>query len=153
MPVCVDCGVSWGTAKSRSPRCPECRKSHYNASWKAWKAANPEKAREIWRNNDAKPSNRARHAAYMRRYHERTRASRTAKTDTTAWGIVNGPKLRTCPRLHVTALHLPCGQREECHLNPVCEHAGGTKARNANWGWRGGDGGSLERVPRKGRAA
>lgn len=118
---------------------------------RSWQEANREYTRayaiaRYWRNPD-------HYRALSRDYAARQKMVRAALTSPAAWVAVNTPQMRTCHRLHVTALNLPCGQREECHLNPVCEHAGGAKTRNANWGWRGGDGGSLERVLRKGKAA
>lgn len=70
MPVCCDCGATFGTPRTRSPRCEDCRKEHdrkkrreYNArareaegflAWKreynrAWREAHPEKSREASR--------------------------------------------------------------------------------------------------------
>ena len=183
MPICVDCGASLAHhAAKRCAPCNVAHKKAYIAAYrKQWAKDNAETCRAAarayyHRNAEARRAHSrnykaahrdelnakarayywddpVRHRLRCRDYQRMAKLAIKAASSPDAWAVVNAPQLRTCQRLHVTALNLPCGQREECHLNPVCEHAGGFKARNANWGWRGGDGGSLERVLRKGKAA
>lgn len=184
MRICIDCGAPLThRAAKRCPACRVVHQKAYIAAYrKKWARENRERCNEVarayyHRNIEARRAHTRNYRAEHREalnakareyywsnrdaqilrvmdYQRRRKLAQQAATNPAAWVVANLPQLRTCPRLHVTALHLPCGQREECHLHPVCEQAQGKAApRNANWGWTGGDGGSLERVPRKRAAA
>ena len=36
---------------------------------------------------------------------------------------MNKAGMLVCERMHLRAMTLPCGERDECFLKPVCEHA------------------------------
>lgn len=117
---------------------PEKRK----AAWKAWYEKNKEKKSQYdkkrygEKGDEIREKNRQRHevkkeeynsksreyhAAHREHINERKRAKRVLAKDPGNWKAIEKVYgLQECPRLHCKAVHLPCGQREECFGAPIC---------------------------------
>lgn len=150
---CSDCGRTILSAQTGRALCPECKaKARRAAYWrynhsekgransrrssKAWRERYPERAKESRRKNywshveERRAASRAYYAAHIEFERLRGRlGSRARRGDRKAafeLGRLTG-RMKTCPRLHVTASSLPCGQRMECWGGKPCEHCAGMK--------------------------
>lgn len=145
---CSECGADMVAGrKSGRVLCPECRVKNKKASHKKYRSSekgreNAKEACKRWRQKHPEkvlPYG----AAYREAHREELRAARRAKYAENVVFEREAGKLRqrmlrgvpgakldyykhigraqTCPRMHVTALSLPCGKRPECWWGKPCE--------------------------------
>lgn len=145
--VCVTCGKTFLSAGYTAKYCPECklenkrernrvysrtekgkaaearkhktyRENHpdrVKEAKKKWDAANVEYRREYDRK---KYEENREHICERQRLYRRKRKGDTRAAHEHAKLI---GKLKHCPRMHVHALSLPCGERNECWMGKPCE--------------------------------
>lgn len=104
-------------ARYRAAHPEECRQSA-----KAWRQAHPEQCREYGRKWRAEHPEECRQANKMQ--FAKRRAARLGREGRDGSAVMRvlarGGLLQECPRLHVKARELPCGQRAECFGKVRC---------------------------------
>lgn len=138
-----ECGTTYTPTSGTQKRCPECRKKHdaeYSRTYvrqnrKRWHI-DPDKAKERNRRYRMRHPekvcefNRAYRAAHPEKEREATRRRRekqrlellAAHDPAAAFRLLDlQGQIQECPRLHVRASSLPCGQRAECFGKVRCE--------------------------------
>ena len=85
MPTCIDCGATFGTQRSRSPRCEACRKRHRAAQKDAYAKSDAGRAAVAKGQRKYAASNRDKVNAKSKKYRDKNRDTLNAKERERYW--------------------------------------------------------------------
>lgn len=137
--VCVTCGKTFLSGAYNAKYCPECKlenKRERNRAYsktekgkasearkhKTYREKHPERVKERKKRWDT--ANVEHRREYDRKKYKinklYVRAMEGDKRAAHEYAKMTG-KLKHCPRMHVEAVSLPCGERNECWMGKPCE--------------------------------
>ena len=128
--LCPECHERCKKAAAKKYRSSEAGKQVHRATMKRWRLAHPDKEKEkrdkykATHREELKAKGRARYQANIEIEREKSKLRQRIYKGNVAAKLEYAKligKAQTCPRLHLTAIDLPCGQRPECWWGKPCE--------------------------------